>query len=76
MEAAVVGVPDDRTGEKPLGFVVLKRGTSATESELKDFVAERVAPFKKLGGVRFVDSIPKNPSGKILRRIIKQKYLS
>lgn len=76
IEAAVIGIPDDRTGEKPLGFVVLKDGKNASESELKAFVAERVAPFKKLGGVKFVDSIPKNPSGKILRRILKQKYVS
>ncbi|XP_065205259.1 uncharacterized protein LOC135835097 [Planococcus citri] len=76
IDSAVVGVPDDRTGEKPLAFVVLKKGKTASESDLKDFVAERVAPFKKLGGVRFVDSIPKNPSGKILRRILKEKYVS
>lgn len=38
------------------------------------FVSERVAPYKKIKEVMFVDSIPKNPSGKILRRILKEKY--
>ncbi|XP_063244292.1 luciferin 4-monooxygenase-like isoform X2 [Bacillus rossius redtenbacheri] len=74
MDAAVVGVPDARAGELPRAFVVKKKDVS--ERELVDFVAKQVSPPKRLrGGVQFVDSIPKNPSGKILRREVKELYL-
>jgi len=65
-------VPHPSAGELPKAFVV-KRG-EITEREVEDFVAARVAPYKKLrGGVEFVDQIPKNPSGKILRRMMREK---
>jgi acyl-coenzyme A synthetase/AMP-(fatty) acid ligase len=72
MDAAVVGLPDPSAGELPLAFVVRKPGATVTESELQQFVDEKVAPYKKLrGGVRFLSAIPKTPSGKILRRDLK-----
>jgi acyl-CoA synthetase (AMP-forming)/AMP-acid ligase II len=72
MDAAVVGLPDPSAGELPLAFVVRKPGATVTESELQQFVEEKVAPFKKLrGGVRFVSAIPRTASGKILRRELK-----
>ena len=70
---AVIGVPDDRSGEKPLAFVVKKGATS--EQDLENYVASKVSSYKKLAGVVFVDSVPKSPSGKILRRILKDEYL-
>lgn len=75
-EAAVIGVPDERAGEVPKAFVVKKQGSDhLTEKQVVDFVAENVSSTKKLrGGVQFVTEIPKNPSGKILRRVIKEKY--
>ncbi|XP_076035903.1 uncharacterized protein LOC143021924 [Oratosquilla oratoria] len=73
-DAAVVGLPDPRSGELPTAFVVLKPGVSATKKGLQEFVEERVSNYKTLrGGVIFVDVINKNPSGKILRRILKEK---
>jgi acyl-coenzyme A synthetase/AMP-(fatty) acid ligase len=78
VDAAVIGVPNDRTGEAPLAFVVLADGSSATVSEedVEKFVAERVAPFKRItAGVRFVNTLPKSAAGKILRRILKDEYL-
>src|SRR5262249_17469269 len=67
-DAAVVPSPDERAGEVPKAFVVLK--TAATADDLVAFVAARVAPYKKVRRVEFVEQIPKSPSGKILRRIL------
>ena len=70
-DVAVVGVPDPEAGEIPNAFVVLKPGASATEDELKEFIAGQVAHYKRLGSVTFMDAIPKSASGKILRRVLK-----
>ena len=72
-DAAVIGVPNSRTGEKPLAFVV-KHG-QISEEDLQNYVASKVSSYKKLEKVIFVDSVPKSPSGKILRRILKSEYL-
>lgn len=70
-EAAVVGVPDDRAGEVPRAFVVPAR-PGVSEEDIKRFVAAKVSEHKQLkGGVQFLSSIPKSPSGKILRRELK-----
>ena len=68
-DAAVVPQPDPEAGEIPHAFVVLK-GT-ATAEELMAYVASRVAPYKKVRRVDFIDAIPKSPSGKILRRLLR-----
>ncbi len=67
-DAAVIPSPDEEAGEVPKGCIVLKPGVEATAEEIQAFVAERVAPYKKLRRVEFMPSIPKVPSGKILRR--------
>lgn len=67
-DAAVIPYPDDEAGEVPKGIIVLKEPTEP--QALLDFVAERVAPFKRIRHVEFVDKIPKSPSGKILRRVL------
>ncbi|XP_050069252.1 uncharacterized protein LOC126557500 [Anopheles maculipalpis] len=77
VDAAVVGMPHPVAGEVPRAFVVAKPGSRVTEDELKAFIAEKVAVYKRLdGGVTFLDSIPKNASGKILRRQIKLEHCS
>jgi len=65
-DAAVVRYPDDDAGEIPKAFVVARAPVEA--DELMAWVAERVAPYKKVRMVEFIDVIPKSPSGKILRR--------
>jgi len=70
-DSAVIGVPDAEAGESPKAFVVLKGQASA--EELMAFVAERVAPYKRIRRVEFIDAIPKSPSGKILRRVLKER---
>jgi acyl-CoA synthetase (AMP-forming)/AMP-acid ligase II len=68
-DAAVVGVPHTEGGEAPRAYVVTSGPVEA--GELMLFVAERVAPYKKVREVRFVDEIPKSPTGKILRRALR-----
>ncbi len=70
-DAAVIGSPDEDAGEVPKAFVV-KKG-EATAEALMGFVAERVAPHKKVRRLEFVEQIPKSPSGKILRRLLIEK---
>ncbi|XP_050344122.1 uncharacterized protein LOC126769406 [Nymphalis io] len=69
-DVAVIGVPDEKTGEKPKAFVVLNKGFNVTEKEIMEHVSDKVAPFKKLKEVVFIDTIPKNSTGKVLRRLL------
>jgi acyl-CoA synthetase (AMP-forming)/AMP-acid ligase II len=69
-DAAVLGRPDEDAGEIPIAFVV---ADDIEPDAVLSFVAERVAPYKKLRGVEFVDEIPKSPSGKILRRELAER---
>ena len=70
-DAAVIPIPDDEAGEVPKAFVVLK-GDVPPEALLA-YVAERVAPYKKIRAITVIDAIPKSPSGKILRRLLKER---
>lgn len=70
-DAAVIPCADEEAGEVPKAFVVLKGEASA--EEIKEYVAERVAPYKKIRQLEFIEQIPKSPSGKILRRVLVQK---
>jgi acyl-CoA synthetase (AMP-forming)/AMP-acid ligase II len=72
-DAAVVPRPDEEAGELPKAFVVLKSGASASSEDVIRYVAERVAPQKKVRLVEFVEEIPKSASGKILRRILVER---
>ncbi|KAK2166480.1 hypothetical protein NP493_1319g02006 [Ridgeia piscesae] len=73
-DAGVIGLPDLRAGELPAALVVLKAGVTATEAEIKGFVDEKVAPYNRLrGGVTFIEKVPRSPSGKILRRKLRDE---
>lgn len=67
-DACVIGKPDEEAGELPKAFIVLK--AAAQSDEIMAYVAERVAPYKKIREVEFVEAIPKSPTGKILRRVL------
>ena len=72
LDAAVIGAADEAAGEIPMAFVVRKDGAYLDAGELMSFVAARVAPHKKVRAVEFIGEIPKSPSGKILRRLLKE----
>jgi long-chain acyl-CoA synthetase len=69
-DAAVIGKADVEAGEIPKAFVVRKSGVDVSGQDVMSFVAGKVSTFKHVREVEFVDAIPKNPSGKILRRIL------
>jgi len=76
LDAAVVRRPDEEAGEVPMAFVVLKpdEASRATKTEaIMGWVAERVAPHKRIRHMEFIDQIPKSASGKILRRVLMDK---
>jgi len=72
-ECAVVGKPDILAGELPKAYVVLKTEHTVDVEELIKFCAERIAPYKRIREVEFIDEIPKTPVGKVLRRILRDK---
>lgn len=74
LDAAVIGIPaSDGSGEVPLAFVVRKEDSSLREDEIKSFLGERLARYKMIDSARFVDIIPRNPTGKILRRVLRDR---
>jgi len=76
-EAAVVGRPDDTTGEAICAFVVLKRPrpsgdeAKAIAKQLRDWVGKEIGPIAKPKDIRFGDNLPKTRSGKIMRRLLR-----
>jgi long-chain acyl-CoA synthetase len=72
-DCAVVGVADREAGEIPKAFVVLKPGGTADGGALMDFLRDKVAGYKRVRQVELVDTLPRSPSGKILRRLLAQE---
>jgi len=73
-EAAVIGVPDKLWIERVHALVVLKEGRQATGDEIIEFCKQHLARYKAPKSVEFVDALPKNPQGKILKRELREKY--
>ncbi|CBI27665.3 hypothetical protein VitviT2T_001520 [Vitis vinifera] len=74
-DTAVVSLPDEEAGEIPAACVVLNPEAKETEEEIVKYVASNVAQYKRVRVVHFVETIPKSPSGKIMRRLLREKML-
>lgn len=73
LEAAVIGIPDDKWGEAPKAFVVLKNNVSIRKEDLMDYCNEKLTKFQRLKDIELMESLPRNPSGKILKRQLRNE---
>lgn len=72
-DAGVIGIPDDEAGELPMAFVVRTPGSDVDEDTLKSSLSGQLATYKQLHRIEFIDVIPKSASGKILRRVLRER---
>ena len=76
VDAAVIPYPDEDVGQIPMAFVVRKLESNITESQIIEFIAKQVAPYKQIRRFAFINSIPRSHAGKILRRELVDRALS
>lgn len=77
LDACVIGISCDRSGEIPRAYVVKNKDSNLSEDEVKRYVAKHLSKYKHLtGGVEFVEQLPKSAAGKLLRRVLKEQYNS
>ena len=75
LDVAVIGKPDEEAGEIPKAYIVLRpeyRG-KVNKDEIIEWVRERISGYKRVREVEFVESLPRTPSGKLLRRVLREK---
>jgi long-chain acyl-CoA synthetase len=75
LDCAVFGIPDERAGEVPVAAVQLDPSRPVGDGELEQLVAEALATYKHLRHLVVVDTIPRLPSGKVLRRTLRDEWL-
>jgi acyl-CoA synthetase (AMP-forming)/AMP-acid ligase II len=73
-EVGVIGVPDERLGEVGLALIVARDGQSLTVDDVLAYCRERLANYKVPRRVEFVDVLPRNPSGKVLKTVLREEY--
>lgn len=72
-DAAVIGLPDDEAGEIPMAFLIAKEGVTLTLDSVQSHMSQHLASYKQIRRIELVDTIPKSPSGKILRRFLRDQ---
>jgi long-chain acyl-CoA synthetase len=76
LEAAVIGSPDKRLGEVPIAFIVTKKEATVTEKDILEFCSSKLAQYKVIRKIYFVDEIPKTSTGKLMKRKLKEEYVN
>jgi fatty-acyl-CoA synthase len=76
LEVAVIGVPDDEFGQRLRSYIVMRAGATLTEQDVKDYVKTRLARYKVPRDVLFVEILPRNQSGKVLKRLLNADSLA
>ena len=72
-DAAVIGVPDSTWGESVKAFIVLKKGEATTAEEIIEYCKQHLASYKKPKAVEFIEALPRNPSGKVLKTVLRER---
>ena len=74
LDAAVIGIPDEKYGEVVKACIVKKEGSKINEDDLINFCKDRIASYKKPQSIDFIDEVPRNASGKVLKKVLREPY--
>jgi len=74
IDAAVIGVPNEKYGEVVKACIVKKEGSDLTEEDVINFCKDRIASYKKPQSIDFIDEVPRNASGKVLKKVLREPY--